>query len=73
MDTAIDIIEECFKSNQGVKARLKQPRFVRKVEIKMAKAQIELLNMHLSQKVMNPTERRRAEQVLAGIYDGRPV
>ena len=69
MDTANDIIEECFNSNQGIKARLEKPRFVSKLKVKMAEAQIILINRHLPN--MTITERRRAEMVKAGTYRGK--
>lgn len=69
MDTAVELIEQCFKSNQGVKARLKQPRFVSKLQAKMEEAQIILINRHLP--YMTITERRRAEMVKAGTYRGK--
>ena len=71
MEPLIDPIEECFKSNQGVKARLKKPAFVRKLAKKMIEAQIILINRHLPG--MTILERRRAELVKSGKYHGQVV
>ena len=69
--TADDIVMKYFKSNQGIKTRLKSPPYADRISIKMKSAQIELINMHIP--TMTITERRRAELEKAGQYHGQLV
>ena len=71
MESANELIEQCFKSKAGVKTRLKKPEFVSKMMARMAEAQIILINRHIPN--MTPTQRKRAEQVKAGTYRGKRV
>ena len=71
MESANELIEQYFKSKEGVKTRLKKPAFASRMMVKMKEAQIILINRH--EPSMTPTERKRAKQVKAGTYRGKVV